>query len=352
MRPRSGCCWPRCWPSGWRSRPSPRPRPGRPRPRPPRPRLSRRRLAGQGQGSAAKAPTAPAKARAVEPKDLLEQGRKALEAGQFDKAQDLARQADAANPSGRWGLFGDTPESLENDVRDARATADKAEGEKLLKQAREMMARAAAAKAPADKMAAYNQAFAMADRAVGPVRAGRLLGRPDRRRPGQGPQGHRRRPDAAPQDHAGVGAGQAAGVGPDPGATTPRTAGPVAKAGPGGKPSFTPTGKPSFTPGVQPVAGTGKPADAAKVTTAGLTTPAKGTPTPAKGLPTPSRRTRPIKATAARLVADGRTLLKKNQLAEARAGRTRPASSRPRSARPRTARTPSCGTSWPTASDR
>src|SRR5262245_63966774 len=74
-----------------------------------------------------KSPSQPvaAKAKPADPKDLLKQGRKALEAGQFDKAQDLAHQADAANPSGRWGLFGDTPESLQNDIRDARAKADK-----------------------------------------------------------------------------------------------------------------------------------------------------------------------------------------------------------------------------------
>ena len=46
-----------------------------------------------------------------------------LAEGQFDRAQDLARQADAANPSGRWGLFDDTPESLEGDIRKARTKA-------------------------------------------------------------------------------------------------------------------------------------------------------------------------------------------------------------------------------------
>ena len=60
------------------------------------------------------AQTAPARTRpAADPRDILKQGRAALEAGQFDRAQDLARQADAANPSGRWGLFGDTPESTQ-----------------------------------------------------------------------------------------------------------------------------------------------------------------------------------------------------------------------------------------------
>src|SRR5205814_4305904 len=39
-------------------------------------------------------------ARATEPKDLLKTGREALKAGQLDRAQDLAVQADSANPSG------------------------------------------------------------------------------------------------------------------------------------------------------------------------------------------------------------------------------------------------------------
>src|SRR6478672_9959319 len=50
-------------------------------------------------------------ARAADPTAMLKQGREALKAGQLDRAQELAVQADAANPSGRWGLFDDTPES-------------------------------------------------------------------------------------------------------------------------------------------------------------------------------------------------------------------------------------------------
>ena len=56
-------------------------------------------------------------ARAADPTALLKQGREALKAGQLDRAQDLAVQADAANPSGRWGLFDDTPESEERAYR-------------------------------------------------------------------------------------------------------------------------------------------------------------------------------------------------------------------------------------------
>ncbi|HET6572496.1 MAG TPA: hypothetical protein VFG68_02760 [Fimbriiglobus sp.] len=271
----------------------------------------------------AKMPAVTPKARTADPKELLRQGRKALAAGQFNRAQDLARQADAANPSGRWGLFSDTPESLENDVRDARAKADKAEAEKLLKQAKAMTTRAAALKAPADKMAALNQAFAMADRAVGLYGPtgfwDGLLG--------DDPVELRKEIDAARAKLRKTTLAPQVAKRPTP---TSRT-GPVAKAGkpsftpgstpsltstgkptiaPGSTPSFASTGRPSFAPSVQPVAGTGKPADPRKLATAALTTPKKRTPAPAPMNPAD-------KATAVRLVADGRALSKKNRLAEA-----------------------------------
>ncbi len=250
--------------------------------------------------SARPAQTAPAKTRPADPKVLLKQGRAAMEAGQFDRAQDLARQADAANPSGRWGLFGDTPESLENDIRDARAKADKAAAEKLLKQAKELAGRAGAIKAPADRLAALNQAFALADRAValrGPTDFwDGLLG--------DDPAKVRKEIDVARMHlRKSIPAAELAKM-----QTPARPTDAVAKAG-GNKPSFVPGG-------VRPVAGTGKPADGAKVATAGLTTPApRKAPEPAPANPAD-------KATAARLVAQGRDLLKKNQLVEARAKAT------------------------------
>ncbi len=268
------------------------------------------------QAPAKPAQTAPAKPKAADPKELLRQGREALKAGQFDRAQDLARQADAANPSGRWGLFGDTPESLEKDVREARAKADQAESERLTKQARDLFAKAQAIKAPADRMAALNQAYAMADRAAalqGPTDLwDDLFG-------GEKPDKLKKEIDAARAKlRKSVPASELAKV------PAPQT-GPAAGAGRGGKPSFTPgaqtasrSGQPSFAPGgVQPARGDGKPADPAKVTNAAATT-STGSRTPAgKAIDSPS--TPAEKAAAMRLLADGRDLLRANRLAEAKA---------------------------------
>jgi type II secretory pathway component GspD/PulD (secretin) len=250
----------------------------------------------------ASAPAAPAKPKAADPKDLLRQGREALRAGQFDKAQDLARRADAANPSGRWGLFGDTPESLENDIRQARAKADRVEAERLTKAARELYAKAQAVKDPADRLAAFDQAHALADRAAalyGPTDLwDGILG-------GDRPDKVKKEIDAArAQLRKSVPASQLAKAPTPPQSPAPRT-GPVAQTGPA-KP-------PAFTPGVQPVGNTGKPADPSKVTTAAANTP------PAGKSPTPAPAASPDKPAAMRLLADGRALLRENRLAEAKA---------------------------------
>ena len=102
----------------------------------------------------------------VEPKELLRRGREALKAGRFDEARALARQADANNTSGRWGLFGDTPESLENDIRTAQAKANRAQSEQLTRQAQALLAKASQASSDAEKLAALDQAYALADRAI------------------------------------------------------------------------------------------------------------------------------------------------------------------------------------------
>ena len=58
---------------------------------------------------------------------MLKEGRKALAAGQYDRAQDLARAAEANNPGGKWGLFDDTPNALLKDVQAAVVKAQKSE---------------------------------------------------------------------------------------------------------------------------------------------------------------------------------------------------------------------------------
>ncbi|MCZ2344390.1 MAG: hypothetical protein LC104_21730 [Bacteroidales bacterium] len=101
-----------------------------------------------------------------DPKELLRMGREALKAGRFDEARALARQADANNTSGRWGLFGDTPESLENDIRSAKAKADRHLADQLAQQAEGLMARAKQVRSETERLAMLDQAYALADRAV------------------------------------------------------------------------------------------------------------------------------------------------------------------------------------------
>src|SRR5262249_1376988 len=64
-----------------------------------------------------------------------------------DAAQDLASRAEANNPSGKWGLFDDTPNSLLKDVEAAREKAKKTESEKLYKQAKDLFHKKAASDA-------------------------------------------------------------------------------------------------------------------------------------------------------------------------------------------------------------
>ncbi|MDB5310097.1 MAG: hypothetical protein JWO38_4299, partial [Gemmataceae bacterium] len=75
-------------------------------------------------------------AMAGDPKAMLKEGRKALDEGRFNDAQDLARRAEASNPSGKWGLFDDTPNALLKDVQAAVAKAQKVEADQLVKKAK------------------------------------------------------------------------------------------------------------------------------------------------------------------------------------------------------------------------
>jgi tetratricopeptide (TPR) repeat protein len=99
-----------------------------------------------------------------DPKAILKEGRKALAAGQFDRAQDLAHAADRANPTGKWRLFDDTPRSLLEDIQDARAKQDKAQVEQLTRDAKALASRKAGS--DAEKAANLDRAYAMAERAV------------------------------------------------------------------------------------------------------------------------------------------------------------------------------------------
>ena len=95
-------------------------------------RARRRRLA-----AAPPPPKAPpAAAAATDPKALLKDARAALQANDFNRAQDLAQKAEAANPTGKWGLFDDTPNALRRDIAAARAKTDKAEVDRLTQQAK------------------------------------------------------------------------------------------------------------------------------------------------------------------------------------------------------------------------
>ena len=230
-------------------------------------------------------------ARAAEPKDLLKMGREALKGGQFDRAQDLARQADAANPSGRWGLFDDTPESLEKDIRSARAKADKAESEKLTKAAKDLAAKPA--KTAGEKLANLDQAYALADRAA------TLAG------PGDYFDVFGDRPEKVKKDidavRAQVRKANPTAVANKPAAVANKPAGPALNRMPN------PTG-----PVAQ--AGGAKPADGSKVTTAGATAP--------KLFATPPASKETLRTQAVKMVADGRMMMKAGELSAARAKAT------------------------------
>ena len=96
-------------------------------------------------------------------KAMLKQGREALKAGQFDRAQDLARAAEANNPTGKWGLFDDTPRSLMEDVQKAVGKQSQAQADQLVKEAKALASRKASSEA--EKAANLDRAAAMAERA-------------------------------------------------------------------------------------------------------------------------------------------------------------------------------------------
>ncbi|MBN9517138.1 hypothetical protein J0H58_01250 [bacterium] len=117
-----------------------------------------------------------------DPKAMLKEGRKALSEGRFNDARDLAQRAEASNPTGKWGLFDDTPNALRRDVESGQVKAKDAEIENLTKQAKALTTRAASS--DAEKARNLDQALQLARRADqlhGPnYSVWEIGGRPDR----------------------------------------------------------------------------------------------------------------------------------------------------------------------------
>ncbi len=99
----------------------------------------------------------------VDPKALLKAGRKALAEDRFNEARDLAQRAESSNPTGKWGLFDDTPNSLRQDIDTAQAKAKKAQAEQLTKKAKELFAKPT--RSDAERAANLANALQMAKRA-------------------------------------------------------------------------------------------------------------------------------------------------------------------------------------------
>jgi Flp pilus assembly secretin CpaC len=129
--------------------------------------------------------TAPAQSGTIskdaDPQTILKEARKALAAGQFDRALDLSHAAETYNRSGRWGLFDDTPNSVQHDVQTARAKTQKLQSEKLTKDAKALLAKPAASED--ERLAYLDQALQLAQRANqlhGPYSAWDMGDRPDK----------------------------------------------------------------------------------------------------------------------------------------------------------------------------
>ena len=117
---------------------------------------------------------AQAKPPAADPKVLTALAKQALEAGDLDKAQDLATQAQASAGAVKWGLFDDTPASVLKDVQKARGRRDRDVAERLMVEARHLIdkptasrteraANLTAAEEKARQAAGLNPAFSMWD---------------------------------------------------------------------------------------------------------------------------------------------------------------------------------------------
>jgi type II secretory pathway component GspD/PulD (secretin) len=161
-----------------------------------------------------------------EPKTLLKEGRKALAAGQFDRAQDLARSAEANNPTGKWGLFDDTPRSLMEDIQKAVAKHKKAQAEQCMKEAKSLFAKPGS---DAERLANLDHAFQLCHQAEalhGPYSAWDFGERPDKLAKEIKAAHDRIQPTAATTP-----AGMTSGTGPGGSAFAPSPGSPAATSG-------------------------------------------------------------------------------------------------------------------------
>src|SRR5205823_6768322 len=71
-----------------------------------------------------------------EAEELLQRGRKLLAEGQFDEVSSIVQAVQSFK--GHYGLFADAPEKLANALVKARSAHDKAESARLLKEARKL----------------------------------------------------------------------------------------------------------------------------------------------------------------------------------------------------------------------
>src|SRR5262245_1401937 len=94
----------------------------------------------------AAATAAGARPATADPRVLMTLAKQAMDAGDLDRAQDLAMQAQATGANVRWGLFDDTPASLLKDIHKSRGRRDRDASEKLLAEARQLVERPAATK--------------------------------------------------------------------------------------------------------------------------------------------------------------------------------------------------------------
>jgi type II secretory pathway component GspD/PulD (secretin) len=225
----------------------------------------------------------------LEPKELLRLGREAFNKGDLDTAQNYARMAAEGNASGRWGLFGDTPDALAKDIASARTKGDTSDTARLYREARELFGRPA--RNDSERVAYLHQASLKVDRAcaaVGPN--GRL------------PSGER--PELLKREIDGALAKLNATMPAGSNGTIVTTGNPF--PGPAQPKGHFGAGTATNYAG----AGTGKPADTVQVPKV-----------PAKPfeLEQPAVASNPAKPAAMQLMAEGRTLLAQRKIVQAQA---------------------------------
>lgn len=77
---------------------------------------------------------------ASDPRALLREAKSAIDTRDYARAEQLILQAEAANPSGKWGLLEDSPASLRKKLASAKAEANKKEVTRLMSEARAVLA--------------------------------------------------------------------------------------------------------------------------------------------------------------------------------------------------------------------